>query len=144
MEAFTPIFPSPRYLPYDEIKARKDGSPDIDRRLFLLDIKLPEEEIQKFYPMLATYLEEGKSKGLPERYLCKHRTRWYSQEDRPPLQLSARTLDAATPGAGGLFDLSSTVREPQWRTCTWHFIRQPLWHVKWIETQSFYARSGAR
>lgn len=82
MELFTPILPSPRYLPQDEVKARKDGSPDIDRRLFLLDTKLSEEEIHRRFPALAAYLEEGKMKGLQERYLCKHRTLWYSQEHR--------------------------------------------------------------
>lgn len=84
MEVFRPILPSPRYLPHDEVKARKDGSPDIDRRLFLLDTKLSEKEIHKRFPALAGYLEEGKAKGLQERYLCKHRAPWYGQEDRPP------------------------------------------------------------
>lgn len=84
MEAFTPILPSPRYLHQDEVRARKDGSPDIDRRLFLLDTKLSEGEIQRRFPPLAAYLEEGRSKGLPERYLCKHRAPWYGQEERPP------------------------------------------------------------
>ena len=79
---FTPILPSPRYLPQDEVKARTDGSPDIDRRLFLLDTKLSEEEIHSRFPALTAYLEEGKVKGLQERYICKHRTLWYSQEHR--------------------------------------------------------------
>lgn len=82
MELFTPILPSPRHLPQDEVKAKKDGSPDIDRRLFLLDTKLSEEEIARRFPALAAYLEEGKKKGLQERYLCKHRTLWYGQEQR--------------------------------------------------------------
>lgn len=84
MEAFTPILPSPRYLQHDEIRPRKDGSPDIERRLFLLDTKLPEDEIRRRYTALAAYLEEGKARGLQERYLCKHRSPWYAQENRPP------------------------------------------------------------
>ncbi|MDY0166096.1 MAG: Eco57I restriction-modification methylase domain-containing protein [Thermoguttaceae bacterium] len=84
MEVFTPILPSPRYLRHDEVEAREDGSPDIDRRLFLLDTKLSEEAIHRRFPTLAAYLEEGKAKGLPERYLCRHRALWYGQEDRPP------------------------------------------------------------
>jgi hypothetical protein len=84
MEVFTPILPSPRYLRHNEVKARVDGSPDIDRRLFLLDTKLSEEAIHKRFPALTAYLEEGKAKGLQERYLCMHRTPWYGQEDRPP------------------------------------------------------------
>ena len=81
---FTPILPSPRYLPQNEVMARKDGSPDIERRLFLLDTKLSEAVIREQYPSLHAYLEEGRARGLPERYLCKHRRLWYSQEDRPP------------------------------------------------------------
>jgi len=82
MEVFTPILPSPRYLTQEEVKARKDGSPDIERRLYLLDTKLSEEEIHHRFPALSAYLEEGKMKGLQERYICKHRTLWYSQEHR--------------------------------------------------------------
>ncbi len=84
MEAFTPILPSPRYLQENEVKPRKDGSPDIMRRLFLLNTKLSEGEIGKRFPALFAYLEEGKERGLPERYLCMHRSPWYAQENRPP------------------------------------------------------------
>jgi len=83
-DVFTPILPSPRYLQQDEVRARKDGSPDIDRRLFLLDTKLSEEEIRKRFPALYAYLGKGKTQGLHERYLCKHRSLWYGQENRPP------------------------------------------------------------
>lgn len=84
MEAFTPILPSPRYLQEDEVKPRQDGSPDIERRLFLLNTKLSEEEIRKRFPALFAYLEDGKARRLPERYLCMHRSPWYTQENRPP------------------------------------------------------------
>lgn len=103
MEAFTPILPSPRYLRDDEVMARKDGSPDIDRRLFLLDTKLSEEEIHRRYPALAAYLEEGKVKGLPERYLCKHRTPWYAQEDRSPAPIVCTYLGRGDAKSGRPF-----------------------------------------
>lgn len=103
MEVFTPILPSPRYLPQDEVTARKDGSPDIDRRLFLLDTKLSEEEIHKRFPALATYLEEGKVRGLQERYLCKHRAPWYSQEDRPPAPIICTYLGRGDAKSGRPF-----------------------------------------
>ena len=61
MDVFTPILPSPRYLLHDEVLARKDGSPNIKRRLFLLDTKLSEEEIHASFPALFLYLEEGKA-----------------------------------------------------------------------------------
>jgi adenine-specific DNA-methyltransferase len=33
---------------------------------------------------LWQYLEDGKSKGVTDRYLCRHRSPWYVQEIRPP------------------------------------------------------------
>jgi adenine-specific DNA-methyltransferase len=84
MEIFKPILPSPRYLPQDEVKARPDGTPDIERRLFLLDTHLGEDEIRKRFPTLRAYLEEGRERSLHERYLCRHRSLWYLQENRPP------------------------------------------------------------
>ncbi len=84
MEVFTPILPSPRYLSQDKIEAREDGSPDIVNPLYLLNTKLSEDVIQNRYPSLFAYIEEGKARGINEGYLCKHRTRWYEQEDRPP------------------------------------------------------------
>lgn len=83
MGAFRPILPSPRYLPADEIKSREDGTPEIEKRLFLLDTKLPEEEIRVRYPKLFAYLQDGRARGLHERYLCSHRPIWYAQENRP-------------------------------------------------------------
>ncbi|MBK5290084.1 MAG: Eco57I restriction-modification methylase domain-containing protein [Acidobacteriia bacterium] len=84
MEVFTPVLPSPRYLTEDEVKADKNGDPKMERRLYLLDTKLPEEEIKARFPALYAYLEDGKSRGLHERYLCAHRSLWYGQENRPP------------------------------------------------------------
>ena len=103
MEVFKPILPSPRYLQHDEIQARKDGSPDIDRRLFLLDTKLSEEEIQRRYPSLASYIEEGKAKGIQERYLCKHRALWYGQEERSPAPIVCTYLGRGDAKSGRPF-----------------------------------------
>jgi predicted RNA methylase len=83
-ECFTPILPSPRYIEIDEVDADAAGLPLLQRHLFLLDTKLPEQEISRRYPSLFAYLQEGRSKGLHERYLCAHRTLWYAQESRPP------------------------------------------------------------
>lgn len=82
-ECFRPILPSPRYVKVDEVDADAAGVPLLERRLFLLDPRLPEQEIRRRYPTLWTYLEEGKAKGLHERYLCRHRALWYGQENRP-------------------------------------------------------------
>ncbi len=83
-EAFRPILPSPRYLPEDEVAADSTGNPVLDRRLFLLDCRLTEAEIEKKYPALWRYLEEGESRDVARRYLCRHRKPWYAQERRPP------------------------------------------------------------
>jgi adenine-specific DNA-methyltransferase len=81
---FKPILPSPRYLADDIVQADECGNPKVEKRLFLLDTMLSEAELEVSYPTLWKYLEEGKSRGLHERYLCSHRSVWYAQENRPP------------------------------------------------------------
>ena len=84
LSEFRSILPSPRYLIEDVVEADENGDPNIDRHLFLLDPKLSEIAIRAQYPALWNYLEEGKARGLHERYLCSHRLKWYAQEVRPP------------------------------------------------------------
>lgn len=84
MELFRPILPSPRYISADVIEADTDGNPKLEKRLFLLDTHLAENEIKALFPALAAYLEEGKARRLHEGYLCSHREPWYAQEHRPP------------------------------------------------------------
>ena len=84
LSAFRPILPSPRYLPDNEIFSDENGIPTLSRRLFLLDCDWEEERIRGNFPTLGAYLEEGKAQGIAGRYLCRHRTPWYAQEDRPP------------------------------------------------------------
>jgi hypothetical protein len=81
-----PILPSPRYLHTDEIEADDEGIPILERRLFLLDCNFPEEEVERNYPKLWEYLKTGKG-TVSERYLCRHRKVWYSQERRSPAPL---------------------------------------------------------
>jgi adenine-specific DNA-methyltransferase len=82
IEQFRPILPSPRYLNVTEVKSDENGYPEIENKLFVLDCKLPPDEIKRNYPELYDYLEEGVQSGVSERYLCKHRKIWYSQENR--------------------------------------------------------------
>ncbi len=82
-EFFKPILPSPRYVPMDEIESEPDGTPKLERQLFMLDCRLPEDEIKTRSPHLWAYLETGKP-SVSERYLCHSRSPWYSQEKRPP------------------------------------------------------------
>ena len=85
-EFFQPILPSTRYLEGDHIKADKNGNPVLERQLFLLDCRLPEEDVKLRYPTLWAYLQTGKP-DVSERYLSRHRKPWYSQENRPPTPL---------------------------------------------------------
>lgn len=77
-----PILPSARHIKSDEIGADKAGVPLLDRRLFLIDCDLPEEEIRSNHPSLWEYLQTGVDHVAP-RYLCRTRRHWYSQERRP-------------------------------------------------------------
>ncbi|MBF2064788.1 MAG: N-6 DNA methylase [Calothrix sp. C42_A2020_038] len=79
-----PILPSPKYLSVDKIEADTKGNPILEPQLFLLDCNLPLSEVQINYPSLWKYFLAGEKSGISERYLCKHRTPWYSQENRLP------------------------------------------------------------
>jgi hypothetical protein len=95
MDAFRPILPSPRYLQDNEVAADNNGLPLLRRQLFLLDTRLPEDEIRKCFPALFAYLQDGKSRGIHERYLCRHRAPWYAQENRPPAPIVCTYLGRA-------------------------------------------------
>lgn len=80
---FKPVLPSPRYLKVNEVRSDKSGNPLIEKPLFLLDCRLPEDEVKRHYPNLWQYFQEGQAQGVTDRYLCQHRSPWYSQENRP-------------------------------------------------------------
>lgn len=82
IECFRPILPSPRYLSDSIIKSNPQGSPCIDKELYVLDCGLPLEAINKKYPNLYTYLMTGERNKVSDRYLCKNRKIWYEQERR--------------------------------------------------------------
>lgn len=85
LECFRPVLPGSRNIPTDEIDADEAGNPQLLKQLFLLDTRLAEDEISKRYPALHAYLESGKAgeDAVAERYLCRGRKPWYSQENRP-------------------------------------------------------------
>lgn len=103
MEAFRPILPGPRYLPDNEIVADTNGLPLLERQLFLLDTRLPEDEIRERFPALFAYLQDGKSRGIHERYLCRHRVPWYAQENRPPAPIVCTYLGRCDAKSGRPF-----------------------------------------
>lgn len=86
-EFLRPILPSPRYLTTDEVEGDANGEPILERKRFLLACDLPEEAVRTSYPLLWRYLQKGAEDGINERYLCRHRRPWYSQEKRPPSPL---------------------------------------------------------
>lgn len=81
LQFLRPILPSARYVKNDEILSDQNGVPLLDKRLFLLDCDLPEEEVQRHYPDLWSYLQTGLDEVAPG-YLCQSRRRWYAQERR--------------------------------------------------------------
>ena len=82
-----PVLPSPRYLDSDEVVADEFGNPILDKKLFLLDCRLSEAQVEESYPGLWAYLETGRQQGIHRGYICTHRSPWYSQENRPSTSL---------------------------------------------------------
>jgi len=103
LECFKPILPSSRYIPDDEITADDQGVPYLDRRLFILDTMLSEDEIASRYPSLIKYLEEGKRHDLHKGYLCSHRKPWYAQEKRAPAPIVCTYLGRSNKKSGRPF-----------------------------------------
>jgi hypothetical protein len=83
IEFFKPILPGPRYLETDLVDTDPDGVPKIERQLFMLDCRLPENEVKEKHRALWDYLQTGKAK-VAGTYLCSRRKPWYAQENRPP------------------------------------------------------------
>ncbi len=77
-----PILPSPRYLKADVIESDKHGIPLIDRAGYLFSSNMPEDRIRREYPAVWNYLEDGRSQGIADRYICRNRSPWYAQERR--------------------------------------------------------------
>ena len=101
IECFTPVLPSSRHIPDDEIMADQDGLPVLGKPLFLLDTRLPEDEIAACYPALKTYLDTGTKgeKPVSSRYLCKARRPWYAQENRPVAPIICTYMGRGRAGA---------------------------------------------
>ncbi len=83
-DVMRPILPGPHDLHENEIVADPEGYPIVAQKLFLLDVGLPEEEVERLYPNVWSYLQSGRDRGVHKRYSCSRRSPWYSQEQRPP------------------------------------------------------------
>lgn len=103
IEVFRPILPSPRYLLDDEVVADENGLPTLKQLLFLLDTRLDEQQILERYPNLSRYLEIGITRRIHQRYICGHRSPWYSQETRPPAPIVCTYLGRSDGKSGRPF-----------------------------------------
>jgi adenine-specific DNA-methyltransferase len=83
-ECLKPVLPPPRFLYIDKVEADEKGKPLLNQNFVLLACDLPEETIRKNYSAFWSYLEQGKEQKINDRYICAHRSPWYSQENRPP------------------------------------------------------------
>ncbi len=101
-EVLRPILPSPRYIADDEVKADNDGVPVLQRQLFLLDCRLPEEKVKAAHPALWEYLEHAKQ-DVATRYLCRSRKVWYFQEERTPAPIVCTYLGRTDTKSGRPF-----------------------------------------
>jgi hypothetical protein len=106
LEFLIPILPSPRYVQENEIEADTAGNPCLDRQLFLLACNLPENEVKTRYPSLWEYLQIGVRQGIHERYLCRHRSPWYTQENRPASPLLCTYMGRKSSGSPFRFILN--------------------------------------
>ena len=80
----TPVLPSSKFIRGNIIRADQQGLPILEKRLFLLNCDIAEDEIRDRYASLHKYLKLGEEQGLPTKYLCSRRKPWYSQESRAP------------------------------------------------------------
>ncbi|HXL98149.1 MAG TPA: hypothetical protein VN925_07205, partial [Steroidobacteraceae bacterium] len=82
-QCLRPILPGPRQLESDEVLADERGEPLLARCLWLLDCRLPENQLRDAYPQFWRYLEAGRAE-FSQGYLCTRRAPWYLQETREP------------------------------------------------------------
>jgi len=82
-EFLRPILPSPRYIQGDRIN-NDNGLPTVERQQFLFCCSLSENVLKERYPKVWKYIRQGYERGVPKGYICRHRTPWYSCEEREP------------------------------------------------------------
>jgi adenine-specific DNA-methyltransferase len=80
-DVFTPILPKIRSISGDILEADDKGNPITEQQLFVLNVKLNQDEIERI-PRLKDYISWGEQ--FRSRTLLKSRTPWYKQEIREP------------------------------------------------------------
>lgn len=102
-EFLAPLLPTPRLLRTDEVLADTRGAPLVEPQRFLLNCTWEEAEVRRRDRHLFEYLQEGRAAGLHLRYLCRHRSPWYSQERRPPTQFLCTYMGRSASSASSPF-----------------------------------------
>ena len=97
-----PILPSPRHLETDYVCADEHRLPMLHSRLFLLDCHLTEDIVRQRYTTLHQYYQLGIEQGIDQRYLCRHRSPWYIQEERPPAPILCTYMGRQIAGRGNV------------------------------------------
>lgn len=82
-ECLVPILPGPRTLRAEVVDSDACGMPRLEKRLCLLSVTIPIQEVQVRYPHTYAYLLEGEKKGVSRGYICQSRKQWYYQDKRP-------------------------------------------------------------
>lgn len=77
----TPVLPKPKEIT-GTLVTSQDGIPVLEKKLFVFNCNSLEEALQKDCKAVWNYIQEGKKKKTNLRYLCRHRTPWYSCEKR--------------------------------------------------------------
>lgn len=96
--ALRPILPKAMNLSSDIVKRKKDGHPNVERQLCVLDSSLSEVEIAEKYPLMMQYLKKGRDEGVLNGYLVSRRSPWYKQEQREPAQFLCTYMGKAHAG----------------------------------------------
>jgi predicted RNA methylase len=86
-EFLKPILPPPRNVRKLVVEAGEDGFPLLDENLALFDCSLSEHELERSFPLVFALVLAGKEAKVDQKYLCKGRSPWYSQERRVPAPL---------------------------------------------------------
>lgn len=84
LEFLKPILPSPRNVRELLVEGGEDGFPLLDEALALFDCPIPEAELERRFPRVWEFVQEGKQSCVHQGYLCQGRSPWYSQERREP------------------------------------------------------------
>ena len=82
--ALKPILPKAMLLRSEVVKRKRNGYPNVQPQMCVLDCSLSEQKIAANYPRLLEYLLQGQKEGVREGHLVGRRTPWYKQEQREP------------------------------------------------------------